>query len=116
MLDPFACSLDPFPRSKVRRKLRDTTPGRATEKRRLASATSGSHYRRAVAVLSRYAKLLLGRSSMSDPLESRKDLVRYFEDGAKPPEKWRIGTEYEKSRFPPLTAVPCPSQARAASR
>jgi glutamate--cysteine ligase len=33
---------------------------------------------------------------MSDPLESRKDLVRYFEDGAKPPEKWRIGTEYEK--------------------
>src|SRR6202158_4849521 len=33
---------------------------------------------------------------MSDPLESRKDLIRYFEDGAKPPEKWRIGTEYEK--------------------
>src|SRR6266851_7268056 len=60
---------------------------KGNRKRRLASATSRSHYRRAVAELSRYAKLLLGRSSMSDPLESRKDLVRYFEDGAKPPEK-----------------------------
>jgi glutamate--cysteine ligase len=33
---------------------------------------------------------------MSEPLESRSELVRYFESGAKPRRQWRIGTEYEK--------------------
>jgi glutamate--cysteine ligase len=33
---------------------------------------------------------------MSEPLEKVADLIRYFEDGAKPPDKWRVGTEYEK--------------------
>jgi glutamate--cysteine ligase len=33
---------------------------------------------------------------MSEPLERKEDLVRYFQSGAKPREKWRIGTEYEK--------------------
>jgi glutamate--cysteine ligase len=33
---------------------------------------------------------------MSDPLETKAQLIRYFESGAKPRDKWRIGTEYEK--------------------
>jgi glutamate--cysteine ligase len=33
---------------------------------------------------------------MSEPLEKKEDLVRYFESGSKPRDKWRIGTEYEK--------------------
>src|SRR5947209_1969382 len=33
---------------------------------------------------------------MSDPLEDKADLVRYFESGAKPRDKWRVGSEYEK--------------------
>ena len=32
----------------------------------------------------------------SDPVESREQLIRYFESGAKPREQWRVGTEYEK--------------------
>ncbi len=33
---------------------------------------------------------------MSEPLEKKEDLIRYFASGAKPREEWRIGTEYEK--------------------
>ena len=33
---------------------------------------------------------------MSEPLETKAALIHYFESGAKPREKWRIGTEYEK--------------------
>jgi glutamate--cysteine ligase len=33
---------------------------------------------------------------MSEPLENREDLLRYFRSGAKPREQWRVGTEYEK--------------------
>src|SRR5579875_160466 len=34
---------------------------------------------------------------MSDEIRSKDDLIRYFADGAKPREQWRIGTEYEKT-------------------
>ncbi|HZP44175.1 MAG TPA: glutamate--cysteine ligase [Candidatus Binataceae bacterium] len=33
---------------------------------------------------------------MSELVERREDLVKYFASGAKPREQWRIGTEYEK--------------------
>jgi glutamate--cysteine ligase len=33
---------------------------------------------------------------MDEPVEDKAALVRYFESGAKPREKWRVGTEYEK--------------------
>jgi glutamate--cysteine ligase len=33
---------------------------------------------------------------MSEPLEHKDELIRYFQAGAKPREDWRIGTEYEK--------------------
>jgi glutamate--cysteine ligase len=33
---------------------------------------------------------------MSKLVETKADLIRYFEDGAKPRERWRVGTEYEK--------------------
>ena len=33
---------------------------------------------------------------MSDLLEKKEDLIRYFEGGAKPREQWRVGSEYEK--------------------
>jgi glutamate--cysteine ligase len=33
---------------------------------------------------------------MSEPLEGKEDLLRYFRSGAKPREQWRVGTEYEK--------------------
>jgi glutamate--cysteine ligase len=33
---------------------------------------------------------------MNEPLETKAALIHYFESGAKPREKWRIGTEYEK--------------------
>jgi glutamate--cysteine ligase len=33
---------------------------------------------------------------MSEPLEKKEELIRYFTSGAKPREQWRIGTEYEK--------------------
>ena len=35
----------------------------------------------------------------SPPIASRDELVAYFEAGAKPPERWRIGTEHEKFAF-----------------
>src|SRR5579863_5465202 len=33
---------------------------------------------------------------MSVLVETKEDLIRYFESGAKPRERWRVGTEYEK--------------------
>jgi glutamate--cysteine ligase len=33
---------------------------------------------------------------MSEPLESKEDLLRYFRSGGKPRDQWRVGTEYEK--------------------
>ena len=33
---------------------------------------------------------------MSDLIEKKEDLIRYFHEGGKPRAKWRIGTEYEK--------------------
>jgi glutamate--cysteine ligase len=33
---------------------------------------------------------------MSDLLETREQLIRYFESGAKPRSEWRVGSEYEK--------------------
>jgi glutamate--cysteine ligase len=33
---------------------------------------------------------------MSEPLEKKDELIRYFTSGAKPREQWRVGTEYEK--------------------
>src|SRR3982751_775440 len=34
--------------------------------------------------------------SYSRPIDSRDDLLSVFEGGAKPAERWRIGTEHEK--------------------
>ena len=33
---------------------------------------------------------------MTEFVEKKDDLIRYFEDGAKPRDKWRVGSEYEK--------------------
>ncbi len=44
----------------------------------------------------------------SPPISSRNDLVGYFEAGAKPPERWRIGTEHEKFGFELGTLKPLP--------
>ena len=33
---------------------------------------------------------------MSVLVDTKEDLIRYFESGAKPRERWRVGTEYEK--------------------
>lgn len=33
---------------------------------------------------------------MSELAQSKEDLIRYFESGAKPRSQWRVGTEYEK--------------------
>src|SRR5229473_770295 len=35
-------------------------------------------------------------STSADLVETREQLIRYFESGAKPREQWRVGTEYEK--------------------
>ncbi|MBF6558692.1 MAG: glutamate--cysteine ligase [Candidatus Binataceae bacterium] len=45
---------------------------------------------------------------MTEPLEKKEELIRYFESGAKPRDKWRIGTEYEKVAVsvPSGTALP----------
>jgi glutamate--cysteine ligase len=34
--------------------------------------------------------------SKSELVDTKEDLIRYFESGAKPREQWRVGTEYEK--------------------
>jgi glutamate--cysteine ligase len=33
---------------------------------------------------------------MGELVDTKEDLIRYFETGAKPRERWRVGTEYEK--------------------
>ncbi len=45
---------------------------------------------------------------MSDLIEKKTDLIRYFEEGGKPRAQWRIGTEYEKVivRSADGTAIP----------
>ncbi len=45
---------------------------------------------------------------MSELLEKKEDLIRYFQQGGKPRAKWRIGTEYEKVlvRSADGTAIP----------
>ena len=35
-------------------------------------------------------------STSADLVETREQLIRYFESGGKPREQWRVGTEYEK--------------------
>jgi glutamate--cysteine ligase len=44
--------------------------------------------------------------SAGGPIESRDDLVRYFEEGSKPRERWRIGTEHEKFVYDLATHKP----------
>jgi glutamate--cysteine ligase len=44
--------------------------------------------------------------SAGGPIESRDDLVRYIEDGAKPRAQWRIGTEHEKFVYDLATHKP----------
>jgi glutamate--cysteine ligase len=45
---------------------------------------------------------------MSDLLEKKDDLIRYFEEGGKPRARWRVGSEYEKVvvRNSDATAIP----------
>ncbi len=45
---------------------------------------------------------------MSELLEKKDDLIRYFQDGGKPRAQWRVGTEYEKVvvRIADGTAIP----------
>jgi glutamate--cysteine ligase len=47
-------------------------------------------------------------SSSGEPITSKRQLVEWFEQGCKPPEAWRIGTEHEKFVFrrSDLRAVP----------
>jgi len=33
---------------------------------------------------------------MTELIEKKEDLIRYFESGSKPPGQWRVGSEYEK--------------------
>ncbi len=42
------------------------------------------------------------------PIESRTQLVEFLEDGCKPPETWRIGTEHEKFGYRLGTFEPLP--------
>jgi glutamate--cysteine ligase len=50
------------------------------------------------------------------PIESRDDLVRYLEEGCKPPDRFKIGTEHEKFAFrgKDLSPVPYEPQGIAA--
>jgi len=45
---------------------------------------------------------------MSELVEKKDDLIRYFQEGGKPRARWRIGTEYEKVvvRSADATAIP----------
>ncbi|MGD0670891.1 MAG: glutamate-cysteine ligase family protein [Candidatus Binatus sp.] len=45
---------------------------------------------------------------MSELLEKKEDLIRYFQQGGKPRARWRVGTEYEKVvvRSADCTAIP----------
>ncbi len=46
--------------------------------------------------------------SAGGAIESRADLVRYLEAGAKPKAEWRIGTEHEKFVYDPKMMKPVP--------
>jgi glutamate--cysteine ligase len=50
------------------------------------------------------------------PIESRDQLVSYLESGAKPRERWRIGTEHEKFAFDLKTLRPLPYDGPAGIR
>ncbi len=45
---------------------------------------------------------------MSELVEKKEDLIRYFESGAKPRSQWRIGSEYEKIAVDSETGVALP--------
>lgn len=42
------------------------------------------------------------------PITDERQLVAYFEDGCKPPSRWRLGTEHEKFVFDRDTLRPLP--------
>ena len=43
-----------------------------------------------------------------EQVDSRHDLVEFFESGCKPPDEWRIGTEHEKFGFSRADLTPLP--------
>ncbi len=45
---------------------------------------------------------------MGGPVDTKEDLIRYFESGAKPREQWRVGTEYEKIAVDAATGTAVP--------
>lgn len=52
----------------------------------------------------------MSSAGLSDPtpVESRADLARWIEDGCKPADQWRIGTEHEKFGFRLSDGAPLP--------
>ncbi|MCW6509506.1 glutamate--cysteine ligase [Lichenifustis flavocetrariae] len=50
------------------------------------------------------------------PIESRDELVRWFEQGCKPPARFRVGTEHEKVPFRSATRQPVPYRGDGAGR
>ncbi|MEM7425373.1 MAG: glutamate--cysteine ligase [Pseudomonadota bacterium] len=50
------------------------------------------------------------------PVESFDELVTYLEDGCKPPEDWRIGTEHEKFGFHTSDLSPLPYEGESGVR
>ncbi len=50
---------------------------------------------------------------MSELLETREQLIRYFAAGAKPPDQWRVGTEYEKIAVRSSDGTALPFSGRA---
>src|SRR4029077_2538521 len=50
------------------------------------------------------------------PIESRDELVAWFEKGSKPKAQWRVGTEHEKFTFTTDTREPVPYEGRRSIR
>ena len=50
------------------------------------------------------------------PIESFDQLAGYLEDGCKPPEDWRIGTEHEKFGYCRDTLKPLPYEGERSIR
>ena len=50
------------------------------------------------------------------PIESKDDLVSYLEDGCKPKQDWRIGTEHEKFPYCRDTHLPLPYEGQRSIR
>lgn len=46
--------------------------------------------------------------SGGQPIDDRRQLIEYFENGCKPPSRWRLGTEHEKFVFDRDTLRPLP--------